>query len=84
MHAKEYTYNEIQVNATYPCFIDTHMMVKLRNEYLDVMAEQIPLSRLCKKGDMVGSARFLALDPAAEYTTGHCYDVDGGLAVNVA
>ena len=25
--------------------------------------------------------RFLALDPAAEYITGHCFNVDGGIAI---
>jgi 3-oxoacyl-[acyl-carrier protein] reductase len=33
--------------------------------------------------EVAGVVRFLALDPAAEYMTGHCYDIDGGIAIGV-
>ncbi len=46
------------------------MTTSLRNEYLDVVAMQIPLSWLGKPEEVAGTVRFLALDPAAEYMTG--------------
>lgn len=31
--------------------------------------------------EVAGMARFLALDPAAAYITGHSFNVDGGIAI---
>jgi len=41
----------------------------------------IPLKRLGDPEEVAGMVRFLALDPAAGYITGHCFNVDGGLAM---
>lgn len=41
----------------------------------------IPLKRLGKPEEVAGMTRFLALDPAADYITGHCFNVDGGIAM---
>jgi len=30
---------------------------------------------------VAGLVKFLALDPAADYITGHCINVDGGIAI---
>jgi len=45
------------------------------------MAEVIPLKRLGKPEEVAGMCRFLALDPAADYITGHSFNVDGGIAI---
>ncbi len=45
------------------------------------MAEVIPLKRLGKAEEVAGMCRFLALDPAANYITGHAFNVDGGMAM---
>lgn len=47
------------------------------------MIAHIPLGRLGEPEEVAGTVRFLALDPAAKYMTGHCYDVDGGIAIGV-
>jgi len=83
-HAIEYASNGIRVNAVCPGFIATPMTASLGEEYLQVVAKQIPLGRLGKPEEVAGTVRFLALDPAAEYVTGHCYNVDGGIAINAS
>jgi 3-oxoacyl-[acyl-carrier protein] reductase len=45
------------------------------------VSENIPLKRLGKPEEVAGMTRFLALDPAADYITGHCFNVDGGIAI---
>jgi len=43
----------------------------------------VPLGRLGKPEEVAGMVRFLALDPATEYVTGHMFNVDGGIAIGV-
>jgi 3-oxoacyl-[acyl-carrier protein] reductase len=45
------------------------------------VAKGIPLGRLGKATEVAGMARFLALDDAADYITGHWFNVDGGIAI---
>jgi 3-oxoacyl-[acyl-carrier protein] reductase len=45
------------------------------------MAASVPLKRLGKPEEVAGMCRFLALDPAADYITGHTFNVDGGIAI---
>ena len=45
------------------------------------VSDVIPLKRLGKPEEVAGMVRFLALDPAVEYITGHCFNVDGGIAM---
>jgi 3-oxoacyl-[acyl-carrier protein] reductase len=45
------------------------------------MAASVPLKRLGKPEEVAGMCRFLALDPAADYITGHVFNVDGGIAI---
>ena len=41
----------------------------------------IPLGRLGEASEVAGLVRFLALDPAAAYITGHSMTIDGGIAI---
>ena len=34
-----------------------------------------------KKNLHVGLVKFLATDPAGSYMTGHCFNIDGGMAI---
>ena len=47
------------------------------------ISKTIPLGRMGKPEEVAGMVRFLALDPAAEYITGHTFNVDGGIGIGV-
>ena len=57
------------------------MTAVLDEAYLAKVAEIIPLKRLGKPQEVAGMTRFLALDPAASYITGHTFNVDGGIGI---
>mmetsp|Transcript_42849 Transcript_42849/g.63570 ORF Transcript_42849/g.63570 Transcript_42849/m.63570 type:complete len:304 (-) Transcript_42849:242-1153(-) len=80
-NAKEFAARGITVNCVCPGFIATDMTAKLDEAYLDKVSEGIPLKRLGKPEEVAGMTAFLALDPAADYITGHCFNVDGGIAI---
>lgn len=79
--AKEFATRSITVNAICPGFIESDMTAVLDEAYLKTVSENIPLKRLGKPSEVAGMARFLALDPAADYITGHEFNVDGGIAI---
>eukprot|EP00981_Chlorochromonas_danica_P013571 scaffold6519_cov156-Ochromonas_danica.AAC.6 len=76
--AKEFGGRGICVNAVCPGFIESDMTKDLNQEGILPL---IPLKRFGTPEEVAGLIKFLALDPAAAYMTGHCYDIDGGLAI---
>jgi len=76
--AKEFGTRGITVNAVCPGFIESDMTKELNKE---AILPLIPLKRFGTPEEVAGLVRFLALDPAAAYITGHCFNVDGGLAI---
>jgi len=80
-NAKEFAARNIVVNTVCPGFIETDMVEKLDPAYLEQVAAGIPLKRLGKPSEVAGMCRFLALDPAVNYITGHTFNVDGGIAM---
>ena len=60
------------------------MAHKLSDEQLEQVTKYIPLRRLGKPSEVAAMARFLALDEGADYITGHCFDIDGGIALAAA
>jgi 3-oxoacyl-[acyl-carrier protein] reductase len=82
-NAKEFATRGITVNCICPGFIESDMTAVLDDEYLKKVSEGIPLKRLGKPSEVAGMTRFLALDPAADYITGHTFNVDGGIAIGV-
>jgi 3-oxoacyl-[acyl-carrier protein] reductase len=76
--AKELGGRNICVNAVCPGFIESDMTKTLNK---DNILPMIPLKRFGTPDEVAGLIRFLALDPAGAYMTGHCYNVDGGLAI---
>lgn len=68
----------------YP-FTHVFFITLIYGRYVAVQQEEvsngIPLGRLGKPSEVAGMTRFLALDPAADYITGHCFNVDGGIAI---
>jgi len=76
--AKEFGSRGVNVNAVCPGFIESDMTKEINKEALLPM---IPLKRFGTPEEVAGLVKFLALDPAAAYMTGHCFNVDGGLAI---
>lgn len=69
------------MNAVCPGFIESDMTAELTEEYLATVTKGIPLGRLGKVSEVAGLVKFLALDPAGDYMTGHTFNVDGGIAI---
>ena len=69
------------VNCVCPGFIESDMTDELPEAFLAEVKKQIPLGRLGKVSEVAGLVKFLALDPAADYMTGHTFNVDGGIAI---
>lgn len=76
--AKEMGGRGVNVNAVCPGFIDSDMTADLDKT---AILPNIPLKRFGTPEEVAGLVKFLALDPAAGYMTGHCINVDGGLAI---
>jgi len=82
-NAKEFSARGVTVNVVCPGYIESDMTAELSDEYLEEVSGVIPLKRLGKPEEIAGMVRFLALDDAADYITGHCFNVDGGIGIGV-
>lgn len=76
--AKEFGGRGVNVNAVCPGFIESDMTAELDKT---AILPNIPLKRFGTPDEVAGLVKFLATDPAAGYITGHCFNVDGGLAI---
>lgn len=76
--AKEFGGRGVTVNAVCPGFIESDMTADLSKE---AILPSIPLKRFGTPEEVAGLVKFLAIDPAAAYITGHMFNVDGGLAI---
>ena len=76
--AKEFGGRNICVNAVCPGFIESDMTKDLNSE---AILPFIPLKRFGTPAEVAGLVKFLATDPAAAYMTGHCFNIDGGMAI---
>lgn len=76
--AKEVAARGVTINAVAPGFINSDMTDKLP---LEEIKKMIPMRRLGEASEVAGLIRFLAMDPAAAYITGHVMNVDGGIAI---
>ena len=81
--AREFAARGVTVNCVCPGYIASDMTAKLDDSYLESVAENIPLKRLGNPEEVAGMVRFLAIDPAGDYITGHTFNVDGGIAIGV-
>lgn len=79
--AREFAGRGVQVNAVAPGFIASDMTAELPEDLVEQVKKTIPAGRFGKPEEVAGLVKYLALDPSAEYITGHCINVDGGIAI---
>lgn len=76
--AKEFAARQVCVNAVCPGFIESDMTSALHDATL---VKSIPLQRFGTPDEVASLVKFLALDPAGAYMTGHTFNIDGGVAI---
>jgi len=74
---------QINVNAVAPGLIDTQMTQAIPGEVKDKFIAKIPMHRIGKPDDIAAMICFLSSDEA-NYVTGQCIQVDGGLTTGSA
>lgn len=79
--AKEFAGRSVTVNAIAPGFIESDMTNAMGEDALEKVKKDIPVGRFGKPEEVAGLVKYLALDPSAAYITGHCLNIDGGLAI---
>jgi len=81
--AKELGSRGITVNACCPGYIDTDMTTDIQNSKVnsEALLSNVPLGRFGTASEVAGMVRFLVMDGAAAYITGHCFNVDGGMGI---
>jgi len=79
--AKEFAARGVVVNSVAPGFIQSDMTDELPEALIAEVMKSIPLGRFGKPEEVAGLVKYLALDPSAAYITGHCLNVDGGIAI---
>lgn len=79
--ARECAARGVTVNAVAPGFIASDMTDELPADIVDSVTKTIPAGRFGKPEEVAGLVKYLALDDSALYITGHCINVDGGIAI---
>ncbi len=78
--AKEVAAFDIKVNAVAPGFIETDMLLGLKDEHKQQLLNSIPLGRFGLAKEVTNAVLFLISDRAS-YITGQVIVVDGGLSM---
>lgn len=81
--ALELSRYQINVNAIAPGLIDTQMTQAIPAEVKEKFINKIPMRRIGKPEDIAAIVCFLASDEA-NYVTGQCIQIDGGLTTGGA
>ena len=79
--AREFAPRGITVNAIAPGFIESDMTAELPADIIESVTKNIPAGRFGKPEEVAGLVKYLALDPSSLYITGHCMNIDGGIAI---
>jgi len=78
--AREVASRGITVNAIAPGFIQTDITAAMTEAQVAAVMGQIPLGRIANPEDVAPLVAFLASD-GANYITGQCIHVDGGMVM---
>jgi len=73
----------INVNAVSPGTVETAGNKRFLERYRELVEKQIPVGRLAQPQDIANAVLFLVSDEA-EYITGQCLSVCGGLSIGMA
>ncbi|MDA8417955.1 MAG: 3-oxoacyl-[acyl-carrier-protein] reductase [Desulfobacteraceae bacterium] len=76
--ARELASRNITVNAVAPGYIETEMTSGLSEELAARILAEIPLARLGQAGDVAAAVAYL-VSAGADYVTGQCLHVNGGM-----
>lgn len=76
--AKEFSLSNVRVNCVCPGAIQTKMLDGLSPSDIETLKTEIPLSRIGTPLDVAKSVSYLL---SADYITGECLSVDGGLGL---
>lgn len=79
--AREFAPRGVTVNAVAPGFIQSDMTDELPTDIVEQVTKNIPAARFGKPEEVAGLVKYLALDESALYITGHCINIDGGIAI---
>jgi len=79
--AREFAPRGVTVNAVAPGFIKSDMTDELPTDIVEQVTKSIPAARFGKPEEVAGLVKYLALDDSALYITGHCINIDGGIAI---
>ena len=71
----------ILVSSIAPAVIETAILDQMSQDHIDYMVSRIPLGRLGQPEEVAHAIALLA-SPAASFTTGATYDVNGGLRID--
>ncbi|CAK0763081.1 3-oxoacyl-(acyl-carrier-protein) reductase FabG [Gammaproteobacteria bacterium] len=76
--SKELASRNVNVNSVAPGFIETDMTKQLSEAARKSFLDHIPMNRAGSAEDVANAVVFLC-SPAADYITGHCLTIDGGM-----
>jgi len=79
--ARECATRGVTVNAVAPGFIASDMTAELPEAVVEGVMKNIPCGRFGQPEEVAGLVKYLALDPSSLYITGHCINIDGGIAI---
>lgn len=74
---------KINVNAVSPGTVETVGNKKFLDQYRQLVEQRVPLGRIAQPRDIANAVLFLVTDEA-EYITGQCLSVCGGLSIGTA
>ncbi|MBM3175684.1 MAG: SDR family oxidoreductase [Chloroflexi bacterium] len=81
--ALEFAPFKINVNAVSPGAVETLGNKRFLDHYRELVEKRIPLGRIAQPADIANAVLFLVSDEA-EYITGQCLSVCGGLSIGTA